>query len=82
MTTTPSPTPVRAAWPRRRVHDLPTRLARARLVFLLGRRRPLFDWIALSLAAVVATALVGADLGPLLGDAPGATLLEGGPPPG
>jgi hypothetical protein len=25
------------------VHDLPTRLARARLVFLLGRRRPLFD---------------------------------------
>lgn len=46
----------------RRDHDLPTRLARARLVFLLGRGRPLFDWIALSLAALALTVLLGADL--------------------
>ena len=46
----------------RRDHDLPTRLARARLVFLLGRGRPLFDWIALSLAALALTLLLGADL--------------------
>lgn len=46
----------------RRDHDLPTRLARARLVFLLGRGRPLFDWIALSLAALAVTILLGADL--------------------
>lgn len=43
-------------------HDLPTRLARARLVFLLARRPRLFDWIALSLAALAATVLLGADL--------------------
>jgi hypothetical protein len=33
---------------RRRAQDLPTRLARARLVHLLGRRgRPLADWLPL-----------------------------------
>ena len=39
---------------RRRHPDLPTRLSRARLVYLLGRSgQPLSDWLPLGLAAAV-----------------------------
>jgi hypothetical protein len=39
---------------RRRAHDLPTRIGRARLVYLLGRSgSPLTDWLPLGLAAAV-----------------------------
>jgi hypothetical protein len=39
---------------RRRAHDLPTRIGRARLVYLLGRSgSPLSDWLPLGLAAAV-----------------------------
>jgi hypothetical protein len=39
---------------RRRKQDLPTRIGRARLVYLLGRSgTPLTDWIPLGMAAAV-----------------------------
>jgi hypothetical protein len=39
---------------RRRTQDLPTRIRRARLVYLLGRSgTPLTDWLPLGLAAAV-----------------------------
>jgi hypothetical protein len=39
---------------RRRAHDLPTRLGRARLVYLLGRSgTPLTDWLPLGMAVAV-----------------------------
>lgn len=50
------PGPVRRAplADRRRMQDLPTRIGRARLVYLLGRTgSPLTDWLPLGLAAAV-----------------------------
>ena len=39
---------------RRRMHDLATRIGRARLVYLLGRSgTPLTDWVPLGLACLV-----------------------------
>lgn len=39
---------------RRRAHDLPTRIGRARLVYLLGRSgSPLTDWLPLGMAFAV-----------------------------
>ena len=39
---------------RRRSQDLPTRIGRARLVYLLGRRgSPLSDWLPLGMAVAV-----------------------------
>ena len=39
---------------RRRAHDLPTRIGRARLVYLLGRSgSPLTDWLPLGMAFTV-----------------------------
>lgn len=51
---------------RRRVQDLPTRLGRARLVYLLGRSgSPLTDWVPLCMALVVVGLMFAA--GPVTG---------------
>jgi hypothetical protein len=50
----PGPRPGPRPPDRRRAHDLPTRLGRARLVYLLSRSgTPLTDWVPLCLALAV-----------------------------
>jgi hypothetical protein len=50
---------------RRRAHDLPTRLGRARLVYLLGRSgTPLTDWVPLGMAVAVIGLMFIAGPGP------------------
>ena len=52
---------------RRRVHDLPTRLGRARLVYLLGRSgTPLTDWVPLGMAVAVIGLMFVAGAGPVV----------------
>jgi hypothetical protein len=50
----PGPQHLPRARDRRRTHDLPTRIGRARLVYLLGRSgSPLTDWLPLGMAFAV-----------------------------
>jgi hypothetical protein len=64
----PGPRRAPALPDRRRAHDLPTRIGRARLVYLLGRSgAPLTDWVPLGLAVAVVGLMFLAGPGPAMG---------------